>query len=148
MKALPLYKDPPFAPVETSAFLERDGECDRCDLHKEARHHICIPADDGTDEGEVFTNQGGVLVVGEGPAREDDSEGRPLADRMGGAYLRSLVDQHYQGHVSYDLGTRCWNGKLILEEDYFDRCRPYLANTVARVEPSRVIALGAWVPTR
>lgn len=141
MKALPLYKDPPFAPVETSAFLEDDIECDRCELHSEARHHICIPSDDGENG---ITSPGGILVVGEGPAREDDSEGRPLADRMGGAYLRSLVDQYYQGDVVYDLGTRCWNGTKILEEEYFDRCRPYLANTVARVEPSRVIALGPW----
>lgn len=112
---------------------ERGRDCKLCKLHEKARNP-CIGAD-----GEP----GGLLVIGEGPGRDEDQLGRPFIGKSG-KLLRRAVDAHWSGPVVYDNAMRCVPGKTKLADSMASACRGYLAQTLDEAEPQRIIALGAW----
>jgi len=134
VRKLPLYSEPQLAPVETaSRTMLSPGACERCTLHEKAQT-ICMGADGEPD---------GVLVVGDGPGRNEDSAGRPFVGEAG-RYLRQLVKQWWHGPIALDNATRCFAGRSGITDKAVDECRGFLAQTIHEVRPTRIIALGPW----
>lgn len=135
MRHLPLYLGPPPAAVEVESPLTLDTGCTRCNLPVLGKaRNVCIGA-----EGEP----GGLLVVGEGPGRDEDTLKRPFVGASG-KLLRSMIARHWPGSWALDNATRCFKGKAELTDGAVDACRPYLAQTVREVAPTRIICVGAW----
>ncbi len=130
MRRLPLYPHVPALAVETTAPLAVDPNCRRCRLGGKSKA-TCLPAD-----GEA----GGLLVVSDYPGMEEEAAGRPLASKSG-VWLRQQIGKLWAGPVAYDFGVRC-RPTNITADGVVDECRPYLAQTLAEVKPSRVVAFG------
>lgn len=137
-RCLPLYPGgvPTLAGAEAAEPRDLVPGCTACtlgqELHlSEPREHRCIP-----DEGEP----GGLLLVGEGPGREESSQGRPFVGRSG-RYLRELVRKWWEGPVAFANGTRCFP-LVELTDKHVDACRGYLSQTLREVAPTRVVTLG------
>lgn len=152
MRRLSLYPGslPSRAEVELCTPLDRDSlpdhgrprgeglrangrDCERCALHKTARTR-CVGG-----EGEP----GGVLLVGEGPGRDEDALGRPFIGQSG-KLLRVSVAEHWTGPIAIDNAMRCYPGKVDVKPKHVDACRPFLAQTILDAQPKRIVALGAW----
>ena len=134
MRRLPLYAGGQWAgsALDASPVLDLDSGCARCEMREGARN-VCLPAEGGV---------GGVLVVLDSPSREDDAAARPAVGKMG-AYVRTLLARLWAGPVALDHGVRCAPGAREVETEHLDACRPYLAQTFAEVQPSRVLTFGA-----
>ena len=133
-----LYPKAPTLPVESVAPREREADCRRCSRRTEATRHVL--------QGEycrLGDARGTLLLVGGGPSRDDDAEGRPFVGRVG-AKLRPLLRALWPGTVVLDHGTRCYPGRGVeLDDSGADACRPYLAATLRDASPERVVCLGA-----
>ncbi len=142
MIRLPLYPTEPLAAVEREVPRTPDSGCTRCVLgERETLRNRCV-----SSPPEDTSVPGGVLIIGEGPGAEEDRIGRPFQGKSGD-YLRSQVKKHWTGPVTYDNATRCMpprDGKERMLPKAVAACRPYLAETLRRAKPSRVIALGSW----
>ncbi len=132
MRSLPLYLGGDLAPVEAEDPLSLDSECTRCTLSKRKGVNVCLPA-----EGEP----GGLLVIGEGPGKQENATRRPFVGASG-RLLRSAIDEYWPGPVAYDLAVRCMPGRDGPGEKAIKQCRGYLAQTVREVMPTRIIAVG------
>jgi uracil-DNA glycosylase family 4 len=160
-----MYPKAPLLAVETTPAEGLDLDCQRCSLRalpckakrKWERDRVEDPVETSAVapfvpkvlKGELFASEGArgtLLVVGEGPGRDEDTEGRPFVGR-GGQVLRPLLRKLWNGNIVMDHGTRCWGGrgdnKVELEDEHVDACRPYLAATVADSKPTRIVCLGA-----
>ncbi len=133
MRRLPLWPETPRAAVQRAEPLPLDPKCSRCKLAEAGGARRCIGAEDqGT---------GGLLIVGEGPGREEDTAGRPFIGRTG-QKLRSFLAKHWSGPVVLDSATRCFPGVKQVKEQHINSCRGYLSATLNEVRPKRIIALG------
>ncbi len=133
MRSLKLYPSLPYTAVEEAIPLGRDLDpgCTLCPLHEKVRT-VCMPA-----EGDP----GGLLVVGESPQAEDDRKGVAFASPTG-AWVRNEIAKHWTGPVVYDNAIRCFPGSREVKDSAIDACRPYLAQTVAEINPMRVLVFG------
>lgn len=148
MRKLPLYitGNAPRARVERSEPLDRDlllpagadgrgRACDRCALGaKPSLRTPCIPA---------VGLPGGLLVIGEGPGKQEDQRGEPFVGASGHA-MRGAVAKYWKGPVAYDNATRCYPGGTEVKDAHIEACRGYLAATLAEVNPTRVLIVGGW----
>lgn len=134
MRNLPLYEAAPRAGVEAEPLrLSLDHSCKRCALGGNTLlRSVCIPA---TGE------PGGLLVVGEGPGKQEDMLGQPFVGASG-KKLRDEIAKHWKGPVAIDNATRCYPSATKVEDRHVAACRPYLAQTFEEVRPSRVVILG------
>lgn len=133
MKHLPVYPHRPRLAVETAEARDVDHDCRLCKLHEGVRT-VCLSA-----EGEP----GGLLLVGESPGKTEDALGRPFIGKSG-ELLRQLVRENWRGPVAIDNAIRCAPGRREITDKAVDNCRGFLAQTVAEVRPTRIIALGSW----
>jgi uracil-DNA glycosylase family 4 len=133
MRSLPLYPRRPLVAVETEEGLDVDKACKRCDMSTDVRTVCMRPVGD----------PGGLLVVGEFPVRADDQVGRPLAGEAGRLVL-PLLKRLWAGPMAVDYAVRCAPGKREVKDKHADACRGYLAQTIAEVQPTRIVALGGW----
>lgn len=143
MERITLYPKPPKLAVESVIPRGFDPACERCNLRKTTKQVI---------QGESFftgaspESQGTLLVVGEGPGRHENEEGRPFRG-PGGAEVRPLIRKLWQGTIVLDNGERCYPGRgdkrIEVEDEHYDECRPFLAQTVADAKPDRIVCLGA-----
>lgn len=133
-----LYPDEgQLAAVERVTPLERDAECQRCSLYARART-ICMAPDVVEDEaGSTDT----VLVVAEKPVRDEDQRGKPQVG-ITGKYLREQVRRWWHGRVVYENAVRCCPGDRDPAEGQISACRSFVAGSIRRYQPSRVICLG------
>lgn len=137
MRLLPLYDGPMISPVEAESPLSLDTGCTRCSLGQQHGSVTCAPAD-----GEP----GGLLVIGEGPSRQEASAGRPFSSSAG-LKVRALVDEHWEGPVAYTNALLCGPPPAAKKNDQVrklvDACRGYLTQTIIDVQPTRVITMGS-----
>lgn len=145
---LPIYEDyrPSAAAVELAEPLDRDAlepkgtkgrHCERCALGPVTNPALRTPCI--TAEG----LPGGLLVVGEAPGGDEDSMGRPFIGQSG-QMLRKKIKEFWPGPVAYDNALRCKPRKGVeLKEKLITACRGYLTNTIAEVQPTRIIAVGS-----
>ena len=128
---VPLYEVLPLAPVEIVHPRAHDPGCTRCALAHGPRKAPVAPAG----------LPGGVLFVGEKPGRHEDNCGEPQTGPTG-SYLREQVAKHYDGPSAYDNAVRCLpRGSPTPAE--IEACRCYLADSIQRAKPTRIICLGA-----
>lgn len=126
---LPLYPQAPQAVVGWETERARDSSCTRCERHEGTRN-VCLQA-----EGKP----GGLYVLFGAATRDDDNIGRPFTSQMG-KYLRSRITKHWKHAIAYDNAVRC-PGSLT-EQSHIDACRPYTAQLLREVRPTRIIAVG------
>lgn len=135
MITLPLYPEAPRSPLETVAPLALNPECQRCHLHKRAKH-VCLPADG---------DPGGLLVVGAYPGRDEDRRGAVMVGETG-AWIRKQIAARWSGPVAYDNALRCGPVARGVDRealvDAVAACRGYLRRTVDEVRPRRILAVG------
>ena len=166
MRTLPLYPTTPKAPVDTAPPRARDTACVRCTLSRDAPV-VCAGAD-----GTHYRGPGAVMVVTGAPMKRDafalPVPGAPRDDASnltpaplsapGVVAVRRLildaVARQYgttpdAANVVFDWALRCpvprGAGTTKDRESYaraIDACRPYLANSIRTLRPSRILLLG------
>lgn len=166
MRTLPLYPTTPKAPVDTAPPRARDTACVRCTLSRDAPV-VCAGAD-----GTHYRGPGAVMVVTGAPmkrdafalpvpgAPRDDAQNltpAPLSAPGVVAVRRLILDalaRQYgtapdAANVVFDWALRCpvprGAGTTKDREAYaraIDACRPYLANSIRTLRPSRILLLG------
>jgi DNA polymerase len=122
--------------VPTLAELEREAAtCSRCPLAAGRTQVVWGEGDPHAD----------LLVVGEGPGRDEDLQGRPfvgrsgqLLDRLLGQELELERSQCYIANV-----VKCRPpGNRDPEPHEIDACRPWLEAQVELIEPRVILTLG------
>lgn len=135
MTSLPIYREPPRLPLETTEPQGLNPTCTGCPLHEKVRT-VCMAA-----EGLPGKTSGTVLIIGRAPEDVEDRQGRPFIGSSG-VYLRDIVGRYYTGEVILDNAIRCMPGAREIKDSHIETCRSYLAATYAEAKPDRVIALG------
>jgi uracil-DNA glycosylase family 4 len=86
-----------------------------------------------------------LMVIGEGPGREEDLQGRPFVGRSGQLLDRLLLEEaglrRSQVYIANVVKCRPPGNRDPLPEE-IDACRPYLDQQVALIAPQVVITLG------
>lgn len=137
MKRLPLYKSR-HQPLETSERLQLTSSCERCDRRNGTRT-VCQQSDAVRRGGQLT---GGVLVVGSAPTKDEDDAARPFSSRPHGS-LRRMIEEMTELPVIYTNALRCWKpAAKKATRNEVDACRPYLSETWALAQPSRILCLG------
>lgn len=87
----------------------------------------------------------GLMIVGEGPGREEDLQGRPFVGRSGQLLDRLLMEEaglaRDQVYIANVVKCRPPNNRDPLPDE-IAACRPYLEQQVAIIDPAVVITLG------
>jgi uracil-DNA glycosylase len=122
--------------VANLAELERQASgCERCSLAA-GRTQVVFG---------VGNPDAGLLLVGEGPGREEDLAGEPFVGRSG-----RLLDQLLRQEMGRDRSS-CYIANVVKcrppnnrdpKPEEVDACRPYLEGQVEAMSPKVVITLG------
>jgi DNA polymerase len=87
----------------------------------------------------------GLMVVGEGPGREEDLQGRPFVGRSGQLLDKLLAEEAGLGrpevYIANVVKCRPPNNRDPLPDEIAS-CRPYLDQQVAAIAPAVVLTLG------
>ena len=109
--------------------------CEKCPLSK-GRHHVVIG---------MGNTKADVMLIGEGPGRDEDMQGLPfvgsagkLLDKMLGA-INITRDKVYIANI---VKCRPPQNRTPLEDEAMS-CLPYLRAQVALVQPKIIVCLGA-----
>jgi DNA polymerase len=86
-----------------------------------------------------------LMVVGEGPGRDEDLQGRPFVGRSGQLLDRLLLEEaglaRHEVYIANVVKCRPPNNRDPLPDE-IAACRPYLEQQVALIGPAVVITLG------
>jgi len=86
-----------------------------------------------------------LMVVGEGPGREEDLQGRPFVGRSGQLLDRLLAEesglQRQEVYIANVVKCRPPGNRDPLPDE-IEACRPYLDQQVALISPRVIITLG------
>lgn len=143
---------------ETEELSRAIASCSRCGLWKGARKilgaevawrdpEFAAIARLGGEEAaagvlEERKPEGALVLIGEGPGKEEEAVGRPWVG-MSGKKLRRIVGDAWKGPVVLDNATRCRPPLTGLTDKHVESCRPYLAATLRELPtPARVVLLG------
>ena len=89
--------------------------------------------------------EAGLMVVGEGPGREEDLQGRPFVGRSGQLLDKLLLEEagltRQQVYIANVVKCRPPNNRDPLPAE-IESCRPYLDRQVALINPAVVVTLG------
>ena len=109
--------------------------CTRCPLAA-GRTHVVF------GEGDPAA---GLMVVGEGPGREEDLQARPFVGRSGQLLDKLLLEEaglhRHQVYIANVVKCRPPNNRDPLPDEIAS-CRPYLDQQVALIHPAVVLTLG------
>lgn len=87
----------------------------------------------------------GVMVVGEGPGREEDLQGRPFVGRSGQLLDKLLLEEagleRHQVYIANVVKCRPPNNRDP-QPDEITACRPYLDRQVELIGPAVLLTLG------
>jgi uracil-DNA glycosylase family 4 len=87
----------------------------------------------------------GLMVVGEGPGREEDLQGRPFVGRSGQLLDKLLLEEaglaRPQVYIANVVKCRPPNNRDPLPDEIAS-CRPYLDQQVALIGPAVILTLG------
>lgn len=109
--------------------------CQRCPL---AKGRTTVVFGEGSPDA-------GVMVVGEGPGRDEDVQGRPFVGRSGQLLDRLLVEEAglSRSQVYITNVVKCRPpGNRDPEPAEIQACRPYLDGQVALIHPKVILTLG------
>lgn len=86
-----------------------------------------------------------LMVIGEGPGRDEDLQGRPFVGRSGKLLDRLLLEEagleRRQVYIANVVKCRCPGNRDPLPEE-ISSCRPYLDQQVALIAPKVILTLG------
>lgn len=89
--------------------------------------------------------QAGLMVVGEGPGRDEDLQGRPFVGRSGRLLDKLLLEEagleRRQVYIANVVKCRPPNNRDPLPDEIAS-CRPYLDRQVGLIRPAVVLTLG------
>lgn len=109
--------------------------CQRCPL---AAGRTTVVFGEGSPTAEL-------MVVGEGPGREEDRQGRPFVGRSGALLDRLLAEEagltRAQVYIANVVKCRPPNNRDPKPEEIAE-CRPYLYEQVALIQPKVILTLG------
>jgi DNA polymerase len=122
--------------VSTLAELRVDAlVCRRCPLARGRTHVVFGEGDPHAD----------LMVVGEGPGREEDQQGRPFVGRSGKLLDRLLVEEvgvaREAVYIANVVKCRPPGNRDPLPEE-IEACRPWLESQVDLIGPRVVLTLG------
>lgn len=111
------------------------ARCTACPLHRSRTHPVpgegCVPAR--------------LMVVGEGPGRQEDEAGRPFVGAAGQLLDRMLQAIHLdrtQVFIANVVKCRPPQNRTPTDEE-IEACAPFLARQIALVDPEVILVLGA-----
>lgn len=132
MRYLPLYPDGLPSLVERTTPLPRNDRCTRCELSAGVKT-VCLPA-----AGEP----GGLFTVGMYPGAAEDQHGIPNVGPAG-RYLHEQIQQRWSGPIAHGNTLACKpRDTTKINPKWVAACRPYLAEWIRVVRPTRILALG------
>ena len=86
-----------------------------------------------------------LMVVGEGPGRDEDLQGRPFVGRSGQLLDRLLLEEagatREQVYIANVVKCRPPHNRDPLPEE-ISACRPYLESQIAIIDPAVIVTLG------
>lgn len=89
--------------------------------------------------------QAPLMVVGEGPGREEDLQGRPFVGRSGQLLDRLLLEEagleRRDVYIANVVKCRPPNNRDPLPAE-IDACRPYLESQISHIDPVVILTLG------
>ncbi|MDQ1364156.1 MAG: uracil-DNA glycosylase [Acidimicrobiaceae bacterium] len=122
--------------VPTLAGVRNEAlQCQRCPL---ARGRTTVVFGEGDPHADL-------MVVGEGPGRDEDLQGRPFVGRSGKLLDRLLLEEVGVGREAVYIANvvKCRPpGNRDPLPDEIEACRPWLEAQVALIEPKVVLTLG------
>jgi uracil-DNA glycosylase len=134
--AIPDVPAIPSSAVATLAEIEQQAlGCVRCPL---AKGRTTVVFGEGAPDADV-------LVVGEGPGRDEDLQGRPFVGRSGKLLDRLLLEELGMARSACYIANvvKCRPpGNRDPRPDEIEACRPWLEAQVALIRPKVVITLG------
>lgn len=133
MKRLPLYPTRETV-IERTPGKGIDPDCTACAFHTTAESPCIAP------EGSVGENT--LLVIGQRPTRVDDRAGSSFMNDAG-MWIRQRIAALWDGDVVYTYGVRCYGGGREPSDKVTESCRPYLAELVEKVKPTRIVTFGS-----
>ena len=122
--------------MPTLVELEREAvACTRCPLAA-ARTNVVFGVGDP---------DAGLMLVGEGPGRDEDLQGEPFVGRSGQLLNRVLREElglgRDQVYIANVLKCRAPGNRDPLPDEVAS-CRPYLEQQIATVDPCVIVTLG------
>lgn len=117
--------------VELSAIATVCEQCVLC----ETRTNVVFAS--GADDADV-------MIVGEGPGRQEDEQGIPFVGRSGQLLMELLGEVGFERSDVYIANVvKCRPpGNRDPHQDEIDACKPYLRRQIELVDPTVVVTLG------
>jgi uracil-DNA glycosylase len=124
-------------PVAALKLIREDlGDCTRCKLHQQGRKQIVFGV--GNPRAEL-------MLVGEGPGADEDTQGEPFVGRAGqllNNMIKAMGIRREDVYIANVVKCRP-PGNRTPERDECETCSPFLMRQIAVVKPKVVVALGA-----
>ncbi len=124
-------------PVAALKLIREDlGDCTRCKLHKQGRKQIVFGVGDPRAD---------LMLVGEGPGADEDTQGEPFVGRAGQLLNNMIKAMGLRREDVYIANiVKCRPpGNRTPEPDECETCSPFLMRQIAVIKPKVVVALGA-----
>lgn len=120
--------------AELGELAEIAGGCVQCELC-ETRTNVVFSS--GSDTADV-------MVVGEGPGKQEDEQGVPFVGRSGQLLVRLLEEAGFdRGDVYIANVVKCRPpGNRDPRQEEIDACKPYLRRQIELVDPRVVMTVG------
>lgn len=112
-------------------------ECTKCSLHKHART-VCM-------RGQGSLRDADIILIGEAPGVEEDTQGTPFVGKSG-QLLRYALDRtglsEYNIYITNTVKCRPLNNKTPSTQE-IKACLPYLQTELSRANPFAIVTVGA-----
>ena len=125
---------PPTAASQLQDIADRISTCQQCPLHRTRNH--TVPG--------VGNPQADIMLIGEGPGRQEDQQGIPFVGASG-KYLDQLLNSAGIRRDSVFLTNvvKCRPPENSNpDDDHIAACRPWLEQQLAVVQPKLIVLMG------
>jgi DNA polymerase len=119
---------------ELSRIKNQIFTCKKCRLSKTRQH--AVPG-----EGPLNAK---IMLIGQGPGREEDKQGRPFAGKAG-KFLNELLQKNGidRKEVFITSCVKCYLPKnRAPKKDELEACRPYVLRQIQLINPEIVVLMG------
>ncbi len=113
---------------------EKVSQCKKCELHSNRTNAVF-------GEGDPKSS---LLLIGEGPGRVEDEQGRPFVGRAGkklDEILKSVGIRREEVYITNVVKCRPPDNRTPLAGE-METCFPYLEAQIARINPAIIVTLG------
>lgn len=113
---------------------EKVNKCTKCELHNYRTNAVF-------GEG---NSESSLLLIGEGPGKQEDEQGRPFVGRAGkklDEILKSVEIRREKVYITNVVKCRPPDNRTPLAGE-METCFPYLEAQIARINPAIIVTLG------